>query len=190
MLGIGYIIIARLPHRLTDLMASRLAASCMRDGTVQSGLSQTNFGVLGGNRMVLWNSSRLKWLPSRLSSNARTRLFHLTSTLVCVKTWSFSVFQSLVSSLLLSLATQWPLTDLMFTPLLTLVSLLSTFPLVLSHRRWSSQRLVTRDFPYGSQPVRGVNLGGWLVLEVRRLFLPVFRIISLLIPLPPSPSRG
>ena len=21
-------------------------------------------------------------------------------------------------------------------------------------------------FPYGSQPVRGVNLGGWLVLEV------------------------
>ena len=22
-------------------------------------------------------------------------------------------------------------------------------------------------FPYGSQPVRGVNLGGWLVLEVR-----------------------
>lgn len=23
-------------------------------------------------------------------------------------------------------------------------------------------------FPYGSQEVRGVNLGGWLVLEVRR----------------------
>ena len=23
-------------------------------------------------------------------------------------------------------------------------------------------------FPYGSQKVRGVNLGGWLVLEVRR----------------------
>ena len=25
---------------------------------------------------------------------------------------------------------------------------------------------VVPDFPYGSQPVRGVNLGGWLVLEV------------------------
>ncbi|KAI0253216.1 exo-1-3-beta-glucanase [Lactifluus subvellereus] len=51
----------------------------------------------------------------------------------------------------------------MFTPWLTFVSLLSTLPLVISHRRWSSQRLVTRD--YGSQTVRGVNLGGWLVLE-------------------------
>lgn len=26
---------------------------------------------------------------------------------------------------------------------------------------------VTPGFPYGSQKVRGVNLGGWLVLEVR-----------------------
>ncbi len=28
---------------------------------------------------------------------------------------------------------------------------------------------ITPGFPYGSQKVRGVNLGGWLVLEVRRL---------------------
>ena len=28
---------------------------------------------------------------------------------------------------------------------------------------------VSPGFPYGSQKVRGVNLGGWLVLEVRRL---------------------
>lgn len=26
----------------------------------------------------------------------------------------------------------------------------------------------TWGFPYGSQKIRGVNLGGWLVLEVRR----------------------
>lgn len=29
-----------------------------------------------------------------------------------------------------------------------------------------SQRSFSPGFPYGSQPVRGVNLGGWLVLEV------------------------
>lgn len=28
---------------------------------------------------------------------------------------------------------------------------------------------ITYGFPYGSQKVRGVNLGGWLVLEVRWL---------------------
>lgn len=28
---------------------------------------------------------------------------------------------------------------------------------------------LTPGFPYGSQKVRGVNLGGWLVLEVRYL---------------------
>jgi hypothetical protein len=26
---------------------------------------------------------------------------------------------------------------------------------------------ITPGFPYGSQKVRGVNVGGWLVLEVR-----------------------
>ncbi len=31
---------------------------------------------------------------------------------------------------------------------------------------WNSQLPFTPGFPYGSQPVRGVNLGGWLVLEV------------------------
>ena len=30
----------------------------------------------------------------------------------------------------------------------------------------SSQHSFSPGFPYGSQPVRGVNLGGWLVLEV------------------------
>ncbi|KAH8987334.1 exo-1-3-beta-glucanase [Lactarius hatsudake] len=30
---------------------------------------------------------------------------------------------------------------------------------------WNSQPPFTPGFPYGSQPVRGVNLGGWLVLE-------------------------
>lgn len=31
----------------------------------------------------------------------------------------------------------------------------------------SSSLAITPGFPYGSQKVRGVNLGGWLVLEVR-----------------------
>lgn len=30
----------------------------------------------------------------------------------------------------------------------------------------NSQLAFSPGFPYGSQPVRGVNLGGWLVLEV------------------------
>ena len=30
----------------------------------------------------------------------------------------------------------------------------------------NSQHPFSPGFPYGSQPVRGVNLGGWLVLEV------------------------
>lgn len=29
---------------------------------------------------------------------------------------------------------------------------------------------ISPGFPYGSQKVRGVNLGGWLVLEVRLLY--------------------
>lgn len=28
---------------------------------------------------------------------------------------------------------------------------------------------ITPGFPYGSEKVRGVNLGGWLVLEVSKL---------------------
>lgn len=31
----------------------------------------------------------------------------------------------------------------------------------------SSSLAITPGFPYGSEKVRGVNLGGWLVLEVR-----------------------
>lgn len=41
-------------------------------------------------------------------------------------------------------------------------------------------------FPYGSQPVRGVNLGGWLVLEVcYRPYEPRFPVL-----LPPPHSHG
>ena len=36
---------------------------------------------------------------------------------------------------------------------------------------WNTQLPFTPGFPYGSQPVRGVNLGGWLVLEVCWLLL-------------------
>ena len=37
----------------------------------------------------------------------------------------------------------------------------------------ASSLAFTPGFPYGSQKVRGVNLGGWLVLEVRDHFLGV-----------------
>ncbi|KAH9973186.1 glycoside hydrolase family 5 protein [Lactifluus volemus] len=53
----------------------------------------------------------------------------------------------------------------MFTPLFTLLLLLFLSPLVRSHRRWSSQHRSNPDLSLGKQPVRGVNLGGWLVLE-------------------------
>lgn len=43
--------------------------------------------------------------------------------------------------------------------ILTAVLSLSVAPSILA--------AVTPGFPYGSSKVRGVNLGGWLVLEVR-----------------------
>jgi hypothetical protein len=42
--------------------------------------------------------------------------------------------------------------------LVAVISVLSLLPVALSLRF---------GFPYGSQKVRGVNLGGWLVLEVQ-----------------------
>ncbi len=53
----------------------------------------------------------------------------------------------------------------MFTAL-SLVSLLATLPVVWSVPTWNTQPPFSPGFPYGSQPVRGVSLGGWLVLEV------------------------
>jgi hypothetical protein len=49
---------------------------------------------------------------------------------------------------------------------LSLASLLATLPVAWSVPTWISQPAFSPGFPYGSQPVRGVNLGGWLVLEV------------------------
>ncbi|KAI0281199.1 exo-1-3-beta-glucanase [Russula aff. rugulosa BPL654] len=53
----------------------------------------------------------------------------------------------------------------MFTAL-SFASLLATLPVAWSVPTWISQPSFSPSFPYGSQPVRGVNLGGWLVLEV------------------------
>ena len=53
----------------------------------------------------------------------------------------------------------------MFT-VLSLASLLATLPVAWSVPTWNTQVPFSPGFPYGSQPVRGVNLGGWLVLEV------------------------
>jgi len=47
---------------------------------------------------------------------------------------------------------------------LFLASLLATLSLARSHRSLHSPRF-SPGFPYGSEKVRGVNLGGWLVLE-------------------------
>lgn len=53
----------------------------------------------------------------------------------------------------------------MFTAL-SLASLLAALPVAWSFPTWNSQVPFSPSFPYGIQPVRGVNLGGWLVLEV------------------------
>ena len=53
----------------------------------------------------------------------------------------------------------------MFTAL-SLVSILATLPIAWSVPTWNTQPPFSPSFPYGFQPVRGVNLGGWLVLEV------------------------
>lgn len=49
---------------------------------------------------------------------------------------------------------------------LSLAFLLVALPNVWSVPMWGSQAAFSPAFQYGSQPVRGVNLGGWLVLEV------------------------
>jgi hypothetical protein len=49
---------------------------------------------------------------------------------------------------------------------LSLLASLATLPVAWSVPTWISQPSFCPGFPYGSQPVRGVNLGGWLVLEV------------------------
>ena len=59
---------------------------------------------------------------------------------------------------------------------LLLVALLATLCVA-----GNSQHSFSPGFPYGSQPVRGVNLGGWLVLEVcycpsAPLLLPCFLV--------------
>jgi glucan 1,3-beta-glucosidase len=53
----------------------------------------------------------------------------------------------------------------MFTAL-SLASLLAILPVAWSVPTWNTQVPFSPSFSYGSQPVRGVNLGGWLVLEV------------------------
>lgn len=49
---------------------------------------------------------------------------------------------------------------------LFLASLLATLPVTWAAPTWISQPVFSPSFSFGSQPVRGVNLGGWLVLEV------------------------
>jgi aryl-phospho-beta-D-glucosidase BglC (GH1 family) len=50
---------------------------------------------------------------------------------------------------------------------LSLASIFVTLPIVWSVPNWNTQPPFSPGFPYGTEPVRGVNLGGWLVLEVR-----------------------
>jgi hypothetical protein len=48
-----------------------------------------------------------------------------------------------------------------------LTSLLATFSFAHTRRSQHPPRSFSPGFPYGSQKVRGVNLGGWLLIEVR-----------------------
>ena len=49
----------------------------------------------------------------------------------------------------------------------SLAFLLAALPVVWSVSNGNPQAPFSPGFPYGTEPVRGVNLGGWLVLEVR-----------------------
>lgn len=55
---------------------------------------------------------------------------------------------------------------------LFLASLLATLSSAGSLGSRHSPRAFSPPFPYGSKPVRGVSLGGWLILEVRHLPFP------------------
>jgi len=50
-------------------------------------------------------------------------------------------------------------------PVLFIASILAALPLARSVPYWTIQDPFNPSFPYGSEPVRGVNLGGWLVIE-------------------------
>lgn len=47
-----------------------------------------------------------------------------------------------------------------------MVPLLALLLIALGLAAYHPAHAITPGFPYGSQKVRGVNLGGWLVLEV------------------------
>ena len=76
----------------------------------------------------------------------------------------------------------------MFTAL-SLAFLLATLPIVWSVPHWNTELAFSPGFSYGSEPVRGVNLGGWLVLEVRYGLSPHLETRPQSPPLP-SCSRG
>lgn len=59
----------------------------------------------------------------------------------------------------------FPLLSMPFSPLRATATALYGLSLL------SSAYAFNPTFPYGREKVRGVNLGGWLVLEVRRLAL-------------------
>jgi hypothetical protein len=54
-----------------------------------------------------------------------------------------------------------------------ILSLLAALPFAWSHPMFGTELSFMPGFPYGSQTVRGVNLGGWLVIEACRYPSPV-----------------
>ena len=74
-------------------------------------------------------------------------------------------------------------------PVLSIASLLAALPIAWSVPYWTIQGPFNPGFPYGSEPVRGVNLGGWLVLEVCYYPSPPPQLRPSLL-LPPIRSRG
>ena len=74
-------------------------------------------------------------------------------------------------------------------PALSIASFLAALPIALSVPNWNTQVPFNPGFPYGSEPVRGVNLGGWLVLEVCYYPSPPHKLRPSLLS-PPIRSRG
>ena len=57
--------------------------------------------------------------------------------------------------------------------ILSIIYILATLPVARSQSVWTAQLPINPGFPYGSQHVRGVNLGGWLVIEVCCRSIPI-----------------
>jgi hypothetical protein len=129
----------------------------------------------------------LVWCPSWVLSH-RVEFLLLPWPLSCPLSQAPDFSRFLRSSLVLFLLlvnfrslpllyTAFPSPSMLIT--LFLAPLLATLSFARSHpsRSWHPPRSFSPGFPYGSQRVRGVSLGGWLVLEVCCYLSPPFLVV-------------